>query len=722
MPLPPPPPPPPPPMMPPPMAGLPIGGPPPIMGMPDPMGQVGGAPPLDEILAMIEAITGSGTEIPEPRYPRWYKKPPKPDENKIWGRAMTNKARYRLVHDRMHDDLLWLRGSQVGLFEEDIQAMRDGLFIDKWRSMNLINEWNLACSFMSGLPWTLDVPRGSQEERQRSQRLKDAVHYLRQMEIKKHAESGQGHLPMDEARMLTMFGMIVNRTVIDLDDPEFPFDSALIDPATVYPEWNGKRGLGRLWRVYKTTYARLIGDFGELPKKEMKKLKANLDGEINDDTEIEVVEYWDTWYRAVIAQDAVIVPVTEHKYGYVPYTIQYGPLGEPMSILAPASGARRTRSGEYVMDEGSLEDDLPYKSISYIGHMKVSHMQYEALMARMLTGMKKAINPPLLRERDEMASEQPMPEMDTGPGAVNETMLGHERVSPIPTSPNPMDMQMLMQAIQQDQMKGMAPPSLYGLNDRSNVSGTAINALSDAGMDKIGPWVSCLQQYHTRRFAQWFASWRNFGHLAKYVEDEPRPFMIPSLNDESRDQAFELTPEMIDSSNANVEVILTKVRKSEWVPLLNAGRMAYELGIMSKRQIAQEIGQLDYDKVSQEVMEDKMLDAALQHPKFAEMFGIPNAISSEIKEMDGMPEDQQMLDNMLKAWIEIVAKPPAPEPPPGMPPGMPPGGPMMPNSMDGMSLPDMGMGPGSVNGVQGGPPPANPLAMPNSNMLPGNEV
>jgi hypothetical protein len=683
------------------------------------MGQVGSAPPIADLMAILEQLGGLGTEIPEPKYPRWYKKPPKPDQDGIWGKAMTQKARYRLVHDRMHDDLLWLRGAQVGLFEEDIAAMRDGLFVDKWRSMNLINEWNLACSFMAGLPWSLDVPRAKPEDRSRSQQLKDAVNYLRITEIRKHAESGQGHLPMDEARMLTAYGMIVNRTVIDLDDPEFPFDSALIDPATVYPEWNGKRGLARIWRVYKTTYSRLLGDFGEPPKKELKKIKESIDGPLDDNTEIEVVEYWDTWYRAVIAQNAVIIPVTEHKYGYVPYTIQYGPLGEPMSVLAPASGARRTRSGEYVMDEGSLEDDLPHKSLSYIGHLKVSHMQYEALMSRMLTGFKKALNPPLLRERDEMAAEQPMPEMDTGPGAVNETMLGHERVTPIPASPNPLDMQMLMQAIQQDQMRGMAPPSLYGLNDRSNVSGTAINALSDAGMDKIGPWVACLEQYHTRRFAQWMMSWRNFGHLARFMEEEPEPFMIPvSKPDSGRDQAFELTPELIDQSTASVEVILTKVRKSEWVPLLNAGRMAYEMGVMSKRQIAQEIGQLDYDQVVNEVIEDKMLDAALQHPKFAELFGVPQAIKAEIAEAGDDFEQAQNLQEMLDNWMSIVAAPPPPPAPPPAPGGMPGA---MPQATDGISFAAMGMGPGSVNGMQGGPPPIDPMMMPNSNGMPGNE-
>jgi hypothetical protein len=707
-----------------PMGGLPIGPPPPIAGMPDPMGAVGSAPPLDGIIDLIKSILGTGLEIPEPKYPRWYKKPPKPDQNEIWSRGITQKARYRLVHDRMHDDILWIRGAQVGLFEEDIQAMRDGLYIDKWRSMNLINEWNLACAFMAGLPWSLDVPRGTSEERERSRRLKATVNYLRTQEVKKHAESGQGHLPMDEARMLTLYGMIVNRTVVDIDDPEFPFDSSLIDPATIYPEWHGKRGLGRLWRVYKTTYARLVGDFGEIPKKELKKIKATIKGSLDDDTEIEVVEYWDTWYRAVIAQDAVIVPVTEHKYGYVPYTIQYGPLGEPMSILAPASGARRTRSGEYVMDEGSLEDDLPHKSLSYIGHMKVPHMQYEALMARMLTGMKKAINPPLLRERDEMAAEQPMPEMDTGPGAINETMLGHERVSPIPTSPNPMDMQILMQAVQNDQMKGMAPPSLYGLNDRSNVSGTAINALSDAGMDKIGPWVACLEQYHTRRFAQWFMSWRNFGHLAKYVEEEPQPFIIPLEKPEEKESAFELTPEIIDESNASVEVTLTKVRRTEWIPLLNAGKMAYDLGVMTKRQIAQEIGQLDYDEIAEEVIEDKMLDAAIQHPKFAEMFGIPNMFKDEVAESKGDPEKAANLQAMLDAWMQIVAAPPQPEPqqPSGpMDPMAMMGGGMQPNNAAGISFNDLGQGPGSMGGGMGGPPPIDPMMLPNSNGFPGNE-
>jgi hypothetical protein len=726
-----------PPMGPPPGGGM-MPGPPMVPGLP-PIPQPMGPPttPVTDLLAALRELGGIGGQT-EARYPRWYKKPDKPEINNLWGKAQQMKQRFRLLHDRIHDDMLWLRLAQVGMFEEDVQAMRDGLYIDKFQSTALVDEWNLVCAFLAGLQWKLEAKMVAPDLQTEAQRIKDTVAYLRQQEILRHAEAGQGNLAMDEARMLTAYGMIVNRTVIDLEDPDFPFDSILVDPSTVFPEWNGKRGLFRVWRVYKTTWSRVLGDYGEPSKKELKKIR-NLVGEnIDDETEIEIVEYWDTWYRAVLASEAVILPLTEHKYGYVPFTIQYGPLGEPMGVLSPTDGARRTRSGEWVADEGSLKDDLPFKALSYIGHMKHSHKQYEAIMARMLTGFKKAINPPLLRERDEMAADQPMPEMDTGPGAINETMLGHERVSPIPTQAGPIEVSAVMEAMSMDRMTGRAPLAMYGLNDRSNVSGTALQALNDAGMDKVGPWVAALEQYHTRRFNQWLISWRNFGHLAKYAGDSPSPFMIPVAAPKAgMSAAFELTPEVVDAIGPRMSVSLTRVRKQEWLPMLNAAKMAYDIGVMTKRQIADEIGALNYEEIVEEVIEDKMLDAALQHPKFAEMFGIPQAMVAEMKEAENNPRIAERYKAMLDAWMEKVAMPsqqqaPAPGGPGGgAPGGLPPelmallggqGGPPNPNTSAGVSFPQLGQGPGSVTGQQGGQPAPNMTGMPNSLGLPGSEM
>lgn len=682
--------------------------------------------PLSDLLAAIRELSGDNSSI-QPKYPRWYKKPTKPEINDLWGRAQQIKLKYRLVHDRMHDDLMWLRLAQVGMFEEDVQSMRDGLFVDKYQSTSMVDEWNLVCSFLAGLQWRYEALLVSPDLQQEAQRIKDTVAYLRDQEILRHAESGQGHLPMDEARMLTAYGMIVSRTVIDLEDPDFPFYSAIIDPATVFPEWNGKHGLLRVWRVYKTTWARIIGDYGEPARKEMKKIKNSIGDNIDDETEVEVVEYWDSWYRAVIASEGVIMPLTEHKYGYVPFTIQYGPLGEPMGTLAPAQGARRTRAGEWIADEGTLKDDLPYKALSYIGHMKYSHKQFEAIMSRMLTGFKKAINPPLLRERDEMAADQPMPEMDTGPGAVNETMLGHERVSPIPTSASPIEVSSVMEAMAMDRMTGKAPLAMYGLNDRSNVSGTALQALNDAGMDKVGPWVAALEQYHTRRFNQWLLSWRNFGHLAKYAGDEPAPFIVPAIAPrKGQAAAFELTPETIDAIGPRVNIRLTRVRKQEWLPMLNAARMAYDMGIMSKRQIADEIGMLNYQETVEEVIEDKMLDSALQHPKFAEIFGIPQALAAEMEEFRSDPKLAARYEAMMQAWMDNVAtpaqQPPAPPPMQGGGPGQMPPGIMNPNTSAGVSFPDLMQGPGSVTGQQGGQPAPGVMDILGGLNQPGNEL
>lgn len=705
-------------------------------GMPGMEMGMGAAPPMGDPIALFQALQAlvGASQPPAARYPAWYKKPPKPAETGIWGKAQEQKQRFQHVRARMEDDLLWLRMQLVGMFPEDIQAKHIGLIVDEFRDTGLVSEWNMVCAFLAGLPLQPRKTVLGDNLSAEAQMIRDAVTYLRREEEARHSMAGNGPLAMDEARMLTAYGQIVNRTVIDLSDPEFPFDSTLIDPSTVFPEWHGKRGLYKVHRVYTSTASRLFGDYGEPPRSQMKKLKNRYGNDIDDRTELEVVEYWDTWYRSVQCDDCTVVPVKAHEYGVVPYTIQYGPLGEPMATLGSMNAvtdiAVYERSGQYVAEKATYADDLAHKAVSYIHYLKTAHQQYEAVMARFVTAFKKSVNPPLLRERDEAAAEKPIPEMDTGPGAVNETMLGHEKVSPIPTTPNPVDAQALVAAVQEARMKLSLPPLMSGHVDKSNVSGTAVNSLSDAGLDRISPWVATLERYHGRRFSQWLGFWRNFGHLASYTQDgPPQPFMVPrSRVRDGESPAFELTQDVIDRVGSRVEIKMTKLKKQDWLPFLTAGKQAFDLGVITKRAISDELGNDDYDHIRDENMEDKALDMAMSHPKFAEFFTIPQALEAEIEEAAGDPAKQDSLKAALQAWMDNIAmpalQPPAPPQQPGVPgqpaPGGPPIGPPMgpppeamqgdpmaptnPPTAAGMSYPATGQGPGSVTGATGRPP------------------
>ena len=703
-------------------------GPPPGMtppgmpGMAPPMPPMGMAPPPPqgglitdprELMAALAALAAKAPAEPTARYPRWYKRPPKPDPKGLMERSTPRKNDFAEVRKQYDEDLQRLRLNMAGVFPEDLEERMAGSQED-FVSTALVDEFHLAVAFIAGIELTFEKKTYDERAQTAAQQIKDAVYHLRAEERIRHAEAGYGDLPHDEAKHFLTYGQIVNRTVIDLDDPDFPFDSALLDPATVYPSWQGKRGLRDVYRVYRTTLANLVGDYGDLTPTARKRLANDHGSALDDRTEVEVVEYWDTWWRSVLVGEAVIVPVTAHEYGYVPYTIQYGPLGESRATGGVGSVSLPTRDGSTVeYSEGSLQNDLKYRSLGYIHFRKRSHDIYEATMARMLTGFKKQINPPLMLERDDVAAEKPMPEIATYAGAVNEFQLGRERLAVVPVQQGGMEANTLLQAISTDRLTGSMPLAAYGVNDKSNVSGTAIGALTESGLDKVSPWVRGMELYQGRKYGQWLQSWRNFGHLAAYAgedADAPRPFVVPVRRPAAgQAPAFALTRDAIDLAGPRVEARLVRTRREQWLPLLNAAQIMLTLGLSNKREVREQfLGLPEYEREAEEWREDRALDTIMADPNFVKVALAPSLLLSEMEEAKDDPDRLAWLQAMYEQWQQLIAQPGAQQAAmqhqqamqPPQQPGAPQGN---PNTSAGVSFPELGQGPGSVTGVQGGP-------------------
>lgn len=691
-----------------------------MMGMPappPPANPMGGD--LMSLISMLEQITGP-VAGPSPVYPAGYKKPMKVDEKGVYGRGIVWRDRYAAVREEMIDNMNWLDGAICGMFDEDVEKAEAGLTVTKWPIQTMIAEWDMICAFIAGLPFAVDKPVFDERRKAEVAQIKETVRFLRRIEIDKHAAKGNGLLPMDEARMFTEFGQIASRNVLNLNDPEFPGDFSLISPLEVFPEWGGPTGLSRVWRVYRTTLFRLFQDYGEPSNKEMKLLKHSKGNDIDDDTEVTCVEYWDTWRRMVVTEGGCrVMPLKDHEYGYVPWTIQYGPLGQPMSVAGSANGfnrsGRRRGQGQYADSRDSQwRDDLVYKSVSYIHTLKRAHAQMEALQSRFIGNIKLQGDPATIRYRDDAAAEKPMEALDTTPGGTNEALLGHERIESMPTTPNSIDVQVVMASLEQQNAILRAPMSMFGLNDSNQASGTAINSLTDAGMSHVSPWIAGLERYQSRRFSQWLLTYRNFGSLARFKDydktGQKTPFMVPVSKPKRGDApAFELTPDLIDKAGASVEIMLRRVRQSDMLPFLQGAQLANQMGVMTLQTIAKEMGDTDFDTTFEEWTEETMIKQAITRPEFAEVFGVPMAILSEIEESQGDPVKVAYYQQMLDEWKARFAQAPPTQgqPAPGGQPLPPPdgsqGGPPALSSTAGMPTAQMGIQPGANGGQVGRP-------------------
>jgi hypothetical protein len=648
---------------------------------------------------------------PQPLYRPGYTKPMTPDAAGLYEVGKRRWEDLRLWRVAVYSEIMMLRLENAGIFDDD-KALYEARIIDDYVDTDLIADYNLAWQILSGMELRFRKEIRDDTLSTFSRRLATAVSYLRQQEEVQWSE-GNANLRVDEAKHLLTYGMLVKRRTFDKTDPDFPFDPFLVDPCSVVCEWDGKRGLRRFWRVYRTTVGSLTSAYGDFTKgmKEALGDKIGHASQWDDDTEIpDCVEYWDTWYRAVVLPGGKeLIKVTAHEYGEVPVTIGYGPLGEPMGTSTPYGMALKDRTGDMVGVDHDQKQDRIYQSVGFIRFSKESHKIMEAIARRALYGIKKVLDPATLRGRSNAAALNAAPEMDSTPGATNEYQLGEEKIDPfIPTS-SMGDIQTVLQSLAQSNQRIKLPQAMHGMYDKSNISGVASGQGFDIGMDLIAPWARTLEKFHERDYARALRLFRNEGWRAKYGGAEPKPLMVPVPRQKQRSgdgPAFELSRELIDAVGPQIQVSLSKTRKQDMVPLAQTAKLLNDMGLPMSYFADEWFDIEDYEYLHEEWIEEQALNSALSNEQFLNLVTIPGAFDEEIAEAEGDPARQQVLRMYKQRWEEIMMAPPPMTGAPGGPgqPGPAPGpGGMNPPTAAGVSYPNVGQGPGSQTGVQGGP-------------------
>jgi len=667
-------------------------------------------------------------ELPGPRYPANYVKPPKPDPKRIKQQADELYRQGDLWRNLLEITAAWIRLEKTGIFEEDLEDRRHGLQ-EEFISPMMRRKRDAFITRIASTKVGVRKNVYADELRRKAQYVEDAAVWLMKELEWQHAAGGNRPMRLDEAEMFTDRGMYCSRQVLDPSDPDMPIILSLIEPMQVYPVWMGKRGLHQVYRVYRDSIANITAEYGDFHPEARAKLEKKFGRDLTDRMEIPVYEYWDTWYRAVCVDDVEIVPVTAHEYGYVPWTIQYGGLGESMfSRVDGDQSSYQGTNGEFYQLDKSRQGERAYKAVPLLYVDRFSHSIFEAVMARLITGFKREINPPIIRYRSIMAAGTDMPEFSAAAGAVNEAMLGEEQIQPVPNMSNNPITGMIQQTLLTDLMS--SNPSMQGALDKTNqATGSALTRVGEEGQEMLVPFYQAYETAKAHQLSQILQTIGNFGHLAKYAGDTPRPTMVPARRKRQGEApAFELSRDLIDAVGPKVEVTLTKVSPADWVPLFNAGKIGVEAGFILPDTIYElATGNSDYDSFLEEWTERQAWFNAITHPKFNELFNIPAMIAEQIKESDGDPDMVQFWTQRLQEWLQMAQQQAMQQGPPGMgggdpmaalqgmgqpaqqqvPPGAlppPPGSTVVaPPTTSGVSLPSMGMGPGSQGGAVGRP-------------------
>jgi hypothetical protein len=667
--------------------------------------------PIDPSV-IIQMLIGEEPETFKPKYPPHYDKKdwPKPKPQQIWTEYRREERRHSKLIERQLDTIARLRFDVSGIFPRDI-PFREAGDQDKFLATDLVDDWQLLSSILASFDMNATKRVLNRNTRLEAQTLEDFARICREEEMYRWARTGDMPLPLAEAKVLTSYGRIASRHLCDLEDPEYPFIDELVDPMSLFPVGGGIKGLRKVYRGMRMTMARAMSEWGE-PTKENRAKLHNKYGKDDETAIITICEYADQRWRAALTEDGCeFLPITEHRYGYVPFVIQGGPGGEPLfTDTAQAGRADFARTGPdgILYQTGSHEDwGLEHKMVSSIHLQRERHDQLEAVMSRIVTAIADANDPAMVLTRDHLTGGTPLPKFDRRRGRVNEIGMG-ETLQEMPIRNPPMDIQNFVQIAQQDKMTGSIPLGMYGQQTGSQQTGNSMSVASEAGMDHITPWVMALEHYHTRKQEMRNMNWRNMGHLTRFKDGDEQPFMIPVAHPSNNQElARELTPQLIDRIGPRVNITLSRVRLQEMMQLVQIAQGALPMGLSTVRRMAERMGEPDFDRMREEWMDEQNYLMLRQDEQARRMIEIPK-YAMEQAEAATDPKEHALWMALLDFWMQQQMMQMQQQMMPQQPaaPGAPQGGglPMLPGGgMPGSNTMNFAANPATAPGAMGGP-------------------
>jgi len=497
----------------------------------------------------------------EPERPKWYAKPSKPDVPTLLRMARRDWDAYNELRTRFKDDFNAYMNRTWGRFQidqgKDQQTDDGAVFV----ATALSSEINMRSAILAEHEIAYDVPQLSPDLLDETQKEENFLHYLDDLAERRHANRSNGSFRYDVAWNFQIYGRAIVRRVIDLQDPEDPFDEVLIDPSTCCPIWGGKHGLLRVTRRYSEEIGVVARDYGVDPKTITSPVGGAPDGkpfrELSIEHTVNVVEWWDeSWYGVYTDDGRPIKALADHRYGEVPFVVQLVSRGLPSNFADPA-----TKQSTDPMDPmgSQRKNDLKLKGLSAIYWLKFTHRQREAFVGKIMDALLKSDAPPIWLGMDTFSKTQPVPKMGTKRGRVYPFDRDHH-VPQVPQyAPIPPIVEPLMESVSTDWGMEALPLAAYGVNPQANTSGAALDGLAEGKNSKLTVDALAMQAFFQRRAEQTLRWWRDWGRLVEDAEGRYGVFTVPAKRRTPTGPAsFALTPDVIERTGTRVNVRLTR--------------------------------------------------------------------------------------------------------------------------------------------------------------------
>lgn len=520
---------------------------------PDPMAALGPNPLADPYEEDLGFTVG-------PAIPSWYTKPKKPKPDDVIARARQEQEDHALRLELANEGNERLAGQRRGLFARDVKDYLKGE-IDAPPITILRSEHNMACAYISSMDIGVSAMNNITINEEESAIKEDAAHYWFDCEQRQHVVEWGADLQRAKVDLLQRYGMLVGYDAPDFDK-ECGLDMRLLNPATCFPVYEGSRGLDGMYRIYTTTAGDVVGSFdkdGDVSKK-IKKVAHYGNGDYNPNYNGEVIEYWNRAWVVVIFNGEVMLN-RDHNYTMVPFTVVAGAWAEQPNTSSSATALYdgRTRgswAGTTSFGSGQRRIDLSRQYCPFLQHRWDSVDIKGAVYSRVITALRRSNNPAMLWTMSPSSDEE-QPEIEYREAGL--TKLGfEEELQPMPNLPPPDVLSTVMLFMQQDEMSSTPPAVINGMAPLSQASGTAIDMLTQAGLQSWHPLVRALQLFDALRTERRFEWVLGYGEVMGRYNDRGGVLVPPRNSTRMGTQPSKLTPEIIRRTGTRVEVTMHK--------------------------------------------------------------------------------------------------------------------------------------------------------------------
>lgn len=419
-------------------------------------------------------------------------------------------------------------------------------------------------------PPAIDVPFRNDNNRLPAQRAEEFLRYYREQEALKFGEGPNGERSYTEALKLVRDGMLVDITVFDDSDPDFPFYSCLPDVTRVFPIYAGDVRM-RTTYVYDTTVAEIrmmMDQYGDILDRVTEKwLNAK------DDQLVKVCKVFTgnakQGYEMGVMADDVILFLSE--IGFDPVTITYV-IGD--TDTAPDESLEPGETNRPLMSGVRPNESVGLGILDQIEEAIKSKNRDISMLTEMLA--REANPPKVLFTNDEGKADQI--DLDAGSSMV---FWAEDKFQLVNTTPDFNKFEAKLKLSQQQIERGTYGGGLYG--EAQGNSGQQDYLLMGNVRDNIAPYVRGHERHLRAKYRKVLELYAAYGYQdLEYTKGRDQGegiilggqiFSLEDVKALGKIQVSVLYPEVTpqnEATRANVSSMLTK---DHIIDLLTARKM-----------------------------------------------------------------------------------------------------------------------------------------------------